>query len=72
MSNQTLENSIPNSPKETLDLNSTPTEIANFTRGLKLSQFRYAIEHFDASPYGRKIVVAPLIELLNQAAKYAK
>ena len=58
-----LEKNIQASPKETLSSNSSPTEIANFARGLNLGQFRRAVEVYNTRKYKQ-----PLILILNKAA----
>ena len=58
-----LEKNIQASPKETLSSNSTPTEIANFTRGIKLAQFRKALEY--TSINDRLKIISLLIKAAN-------
>ncbi len=63
-----LEKNIQASPKEKLSSNSTPTEIANFCRGINLSQFRRAVEYYDGYYWGRTRNIVPLMQVLKKAA----
>lgn len=48
-----------NLPKETLSLSSTPLEVTNFVRGIKLSQFRKQLElAFRQDPFEYKVILA--------------
>ncbi len=59
------EKNIPNSPKVTLTSNSSPLTVINFCRGVKLSQFRQALELTRKEDRDAYKTIVQIIKLAN-------